>query len=255
MRDLYELIGVPETASEVWIERSYQAARHKIEANGKLPSKRKQAALAELDSAYAVLSDPVARAQFDSKFEQWREARANGGVVAWLKKSILLLVLLAVIGASVYWYRHTEQERVRLEQERVASDLAMKKKLAEIAEQRQLSEERLQREAIERQQEEERRLELARAQRAEDAKSQRFVVDDRYEKAQREKRAEAERRERQNEELRQQLELARIRNQAQAEMERQRRFIAQREREEAIAAQQRAAAESARQMQEQGRNR
>jgi hypothetical protein len=38
-------------------------------------------------------------------------------------------------------------------------------------------------------------------------------------------------------------------------MERQRRFIEQREREEAMAVQQRAAAERARQMQEQGKNR
>jgi hypothetical protein len=255
MRDLYELIGVSETASEVWIERSYQAGRQKIEASGKLPPNQKQAALAELDAAYATLSDPAKRAEFDAKLEQWREAKANGGVVVWLKKSILPLVLLAVIGASVYWYQHKEQERVRLEQERVASELAMKKKLAEIAEQRRLSEERLQLEAVERQREEEKRLELARAQRAEDAKSQKFVVDDRYEKAQREKRTEAERRDRQNEELRQQYEIARIRNQAQVELERQRRFIEQREREEAIAVQQRAAAERIRQMQEQGRSR
>ena len=82
MRDLYELIGFPETASDVWIERPYQTARQKAEANGKLTSRQKLAALAELDAAHATLSDPVARAEFDAKFEQWREAKANGGVVA-----------------------------------------------------------------------------------------------------------------------------------------------------------------------------
>lgn len=255
MRDLYELIGVPETASEVWIERAHQAARQKAEANQKLSSKQRETALAELDAAYATLSDPATRAEFDAKCEQWREAKATGGVLVWMKRAMLLLVLLAVIGGSAYWYQQRQQERTRIEQERVASELAMKQKLAEIAEQRRLSEERLQREAIDRQQVEEKRLELAREQRAEDTKGQRFVVDDRYEKAQREKRTEAERRDRQNEDLRQQYEIARMRNQAQVEIERQRRFIEQREREEAIAVQQRIAAERARQIQEQYKNR
>ncbi len=242
MQDLYELIGVPETASPVWIERSYREARGRLENNTKLAPKQRDAQLAALDSAFATLADAARRAEYDAKLERWREAKAAGGLANRAKQGVAGVLVLAAIGGGIYWYLEKQAERDRFEQERIASELAIKKKLAEIAEQRRLSEERLQREALERQQEEERRLELAREQRAQDSANQRFVVDERYEKAQREKRTEAERVQRQNDELRQRFEIERIRNQAQVELERQKRFLEQREREEAIAAQQRAGA-------------
>ncbi len=39
MLDLYELIGVPENASEVWIQRSCQTARDRIESDASLKEK------------------------------------------------------------------------------------------------------------------------------------------------------------------------------------------------------------------------
>ncbi len=242
MQDLYELMGVPETASAVWIERSYKEARSRLEADGKIAPKQKAARLAALDAAFETLSDAQRRETYDADFERWREAKAAGGLANRVKQGVAALLLLSCLGGGVYWYMEKEAERVRFEQERIASEIAIKKKLAEIAEQRKQSEERLQREALERQTEEEKRLELAREQRAQEGASQRFVVDERYEKAQRDKRTEADRVQRQNDELRQRFETERIRNQAQVELERQKRFLEQREREEAIATQQRAAA-------------
>jgi hypothetical protein len=250
MRDLYEIIGVPETASDVWIERAYKEARARVEARDttrdNTAQKQKLAELASLDEAMQTLSSADLRAAYDEKLEQWREAKAAGGALKRVKQGVLGLAVLAMLGGGIYWYQEREAERLRFEQEKIASEIAIKKKLAEIAEQRKQSEERLQREALERQQEEEKRLELAREQRAQDSQSQRFVVDDRYEKAQREKRTDAERLQRQNDELRQRFETERIRNQAQVELDRQRRFIEQREREEAMAVQERAAAARAR---------
>ena len=255
MIDLYELIGVPETASEVWIERSYLVARAKIEADQRITKKQRAASLSSLEVAHQTLSDPAARQAYDLRLENWREAKAKGGLVPLLRKVLVAMLIIGVIGGAGYWYRERENERIRFEEERVQSELAVKQRLAEIAEQRRKSDERLQTEAIERRQEEAARLEQAREQRAQDASTQRFVVDERYEKAQRDKKHEADRQQRQNEEMRERSESERVRRQAQVEVERQRRFVEQREREDAFAAQQREAVERNRLIQEQNKGR
>ncbi len=255
MLDLYELIGVPENASEVWIQRSCQTARDRIESDASLKEKKRALALANVADAHKTLTDPEARKAYDQALERWREATAAGGAMVMMRKIVIGIVLIGIIGAGGYWYRERQNERIRFEQERVLSEIAEKKRMAEIAEQRRKSEERLQQEAIERQQDEEKRLELAREQRVQDAKGQRFVVDERYEKAQRDKRMDAERQQRLNEELRERFEAEKIRRQAQVDVERQRRFVEQREREEANAAAQRAAEERMRLLQEQAKNR
>jgi len=255
MLDLYELIGVPETASAVWIERSHQAARGRIETDKKLTKKQRAATLASLDEAYQTLADPINRLAYDQRLENWREAKARGGPIVLLRRIVFGMLAVGIIGASAYWYRERESERIRFEEERVQSEIAEKKRLAATAEQRRASDELLQKEAIDRKQEEEKRLELAREQRAQDASTQRYMVDDRYEKAQREKKFENDRQQRLNEELRARFESDRTRQQAQVEVDRQRRFVEQREREAAFVAQQSQAAERLRLMQEQAKNR
>ena len=255
MLDLYELIGVPETASEVWIERSYQSARSRMESEEKLSKKQRAAALASLDTAYRTLSDPVTRQAYDQQLENWREKKAQGGAMVLVRRVVIAMLALGIIGGAAYWYEDRQAERARLQEERLQSDLADKKRLSEIAEQRRASEELLVKGAMERKQEEEKRLELAREQRAQDASTQRFVVDDRFEKAQRDKKTEADRQQRANEELRERFESERIRRAAQVEVDRQRRFVEQREREEAFAVQQREIAERIRLMQEQNKSR
>jgi len=255
MLDLYELIGIPETASEVWIERSYQSARSRMESDEKLNKKQRAAALASLDEAYRTLSDPPARQTYDQQLENWREKKAQGGPMVLVRRVVIAILTLGMIGGTAYWYQGRQAEQVRLQDERMHSEIADKKRLLGIEEQRRASEELLQRAAIERKQKEEKRLELAREQRAQDASTQRFVVDDRYEKAQRDRKTEADRQGRANEELRTRYESERIRQQAQVEVDRQRRFVEQREREGAFAAQQREIAERIRLMQEQNKSR
>lgn len=255
MLDLYELIGVPETASEVWIERSYQTARASVESDDKLNKKQCAAALASLDEAYQTLSDQATRQAYDQRLENWREAKAQGGPLVLVRRIALAALATGVVAVGADWYLEREKERIRFDEERVQSEIAVKKRLAEISAQRLVSEQLLERAAVERKQEEEKRLELAREQRVQDASTQRFVVDDRYEKAQRDKKTEADRQQRANDELRTRYESERIRQQAQVEVDRQRRFVEQREREEAFAAQQREAAERLRLQQEQNKNR
>ena len=255
MLDLYELIGIPETASEVWIERSYQSARSQTESDEKLNKKQRAAALASLDEAYRTLSDPLARQTYDQQLESWREKKARGGPMVLVRQIVIGILTLGVIGGAAYWYQARQEEQVRLQAERIQSDLADKKRLSEIEEQRRASGELLQRAAIERKQEEETRLELAREQRAQDALTQSFVVDERYEKAQRDRKTEADRQQRANDDLKERFESERNRRQAQVELDRQRRFVEQREREEASGAQQREIAERIRLLQEQNKNR
>lgn len=250
--DLYEILGVPENASEAWIDRAFGAARERLEQNTKLDASKRQAELRLLENAHETLSQTESRAHYDAELEKRREAAASGGVAARLRLVVVLMVLVALAGGSWYWQQRREEQRIQVERERVAAEQAEQARLRLIEEQRKLSEERLEREALERQKEEEKRLELAREQRAQDVLSQRYVVDDRYEKAQRDKKTEAERVQRANDDLlRERFELEKQRRLAQIELERTRRFIEQRDQEESFAAQQRQAAERARQIQEQ----
>jgi hypothetical protein len=249
--DLYEILGVPENAGEAWIDRAFGTARERLEQNTKLDPTKRQSALQVLENAHRTLSQPESRAVYDAELEKEREAAASGGLVARLRLIVAVLILVSIAGGGWYWQQLREEQRIQFERERVAAEQAEQRRLAASAEQRRLSEERLEREALERQKEEEKRLELAREQRAQDALSQRYVVDDRYEKAQRDKRTEAERAQRANDELRERFELEKQRQRAQVELDRARRFIDQREQEENLAVQQRQAAERARQIQEQ----
>ena len=54
MRDYYELIGVPENASEAWIERAHRSALEALEKNTALKPTQQKKALAELDTALST---------------------------------------------------------------------------------------------------------------------------------------------------------------------------------------------------------
>ena len=140
MLDLYELIGVPENASEVWILRSCQAARDRIESATALSGKKRAMAVANIERAHKTLTDPDARQAYDYELERWHEATAAGGAMVMMRKIVIGIVLIGIIGAGGYWYRERQNEHIRFEQERVLSEIAEKKRLADVAKQRRLSE-------------------------------------------------------------------------------------------------------------------
>ncbi len=236
MRDHYDTLGVPESASAAWIEKAVQARRQELEANTALKSSTKARALAAVDEASAVLSDVAQRAAYDAQLESWREKNSRDAVVARIRRHVLIAVGLAVIGGGIYYFQQQRATAIRLEQERIAAEAAEVKRLAELERQRRESALLLEREAQARQSEEAARLEAARLQRELDMREQRFVVDERYDKAQRDRINEELRRARVNEELRQRFELERQRSAAQLEVDRQRRFLEQAERERELAA-------------------
>jgi hypothetical protein len=236
MRDHYETLGVPESASAAWIEKAFQTRRQELEASTALKSGAKVRALAALDEAFGVLSDVVQRTEYDARLESWREKNSRDAVTARIRRYVLIAVGLAVIAGGFYYAQQQHATAIRLEQERIAAEAAEVKRLAELERQRVESALLLEREAQARQAEEAARLEAARLQRELDMREQRFVVDERYDKAQRDRINEELRRARANEELRQRFELERQRNAAQVEVDRQRRFLEQQERESDLAA-------------------
>jgi hypothetical protein len=125
-QDLYEILEVPDNASDVWIRRAYAQKRENIAAITPNAAER-QARLAAADDAFKVLSEPVAREQYDrrnqpdlladDKPKMSRSARAR--LIIWGSVSVM-----TVVTVGFGWQHAVTQERIRHEKERAAEEIA-----------------------------------------------------------------------------------------------------------------------------------
>jgi hypothetical protein len=239
-RDHYEVLGVPENATEPWIRRAYQTAQERIAADAGLSDADRAAAVGELESAFRTLTSSSARDAYDDKLRRAREAQGNGagGLMDRLKSPTtwIAIGLVIVIGGGWYWQHAREQAQLRAEQERVASEQAEQRRMVEVEERRKREKQRLLDEIRAQKEAEENQHQLSMEARQADMQKKQFVADDRYIAPQQQQlnnfadRTDAWRR--QSEEQRQRYEEEMNLRRAQAEVERQRRYLEQKEREE-----------------------
>jgi hypothetical protein len=250
MQNHYETLGVPESASEAWVQRQYQNLVDSLQQDAGLSEAERNAKIARLTVARDVLADAGKRDAYDLEL---LEAKNKPGVGARLKGVMVSLVLLAVLALAggAYW-QQIEQKRLlqeQLERERIAEIQRAEARAAED----QRRKEMLIAEAEARRVEEEERLRIAQEQRAAELKTEQYVAGKAFVptvKTQAELRDERQARQQDFEkrflnaleERQKRVETERNSAAARAEIARQNRFLEQQRIEEDQAAQRRARA-------------
>ena len=143
MLNYYQVLGVPHDASDKIIKIAYEG---KTKALGKAGLSENEARneLRLLDQAYATLANPAKRSWHDKQLDAMQHEAADAARVrnrmGWLVASILTVLLVA--GGSYYGVeRVNERERLRLEELRLANAKA-KDDARAAAEEERLAQER-----------------------------------------------------------------------------------------------------------------
>ena len=240
--DYYELLDVPENTNDAWLKRAFETAQQRISADTALSEKDREQASRTIDAAFRTLSSRVTREVYDEKLHRRREQAANAeaGLLSQLSspKILIAIALIAVLGGGMVWQYSREQERIRFERERIAQEQAEQKRLAEAEAQRQRDRQRIQEEIQAQKEAVETQHKLALEAGQAEMQKKAFVADDRYVPAQQQQsNLYADRYEgyqRQSEEQKQRYEDEQNLRRARAEVERQKRFLEQREHEDAM---------------------
>jgi nitrate reductase NapE component len=245
MRNFYDILGIPENASEAWITREYNKRLDGIQQDTTLNDKARERALRELNNAYETLASSAQRAAYDDQLHRERERREALQPRALLRRALWPLIILAVVGGigSAFWFQHQQKiaETARIEQERIDAARRAEEATAEQA----------RREALERNEAEARRQELeakrlaAQEQRERELRSQAFVIDPEFVKRQTQERAEQARVQAELDERRRRIEGVRndpVAQRNRQELDRQARFLEQMRQEEELAARKRSEA-------------
>lgn len=242
-RNAYSILGVANSATEAGIERAYQMRLVEIQTNMKLADADKLQEIAALEEANRILSRSTSRASYDRKLAQENAdvadtVSADSGNMR--NKFIAVVIAVAIAAGGFYWMQQREAERVRVNEERIATEMKAAKAAVDAEKARLKFEEQQRTDAAERRASEEARLEQARLQREQDMQAEKFVA---LPQAAPQKSAAEINRDnfkREINQIIQQREGDRQQRQAQQEVDRQRRYLQQLEDEERLAAQRRA---------------
>jgi hypothetical protein len=239
-RTAYEILSIPQTASEAAVERAYQMRLIEAQTSRKLSETEKLVEIAAIEDANRILSRSTSRVLYDKKLaaaDRVEYAQEDGGIK---RKVIAFIVILAVAAGGYFWFEQRETERIRANQERIVAEQKAAVAAAEAAKARIKFEELQQRDAAERKLSEEARLQEAREQREREMQAEKFVP---LQQAAPPKSAAEIGRENIQREINRQVqqnESERLFRQAQQEAERQRRFLLQLQEEEKAAREARA---------------
>lgn len=177
----YEIIGVRQSDTDATIRRAAHAALEQVAADTSLSSIERDAKLANLKTAASVLTSAAGRDRYDASLMASTVPRASAASAALLAKPLTWITLCAIGagGAGLYWQNDREQTRQRQERERVVAAQQEDRRLLDaeakrVAEkQRLLDELRAQREADDKSRQE------SNAVRSADSQNKQYVVDER----------------------------------------------------------------------------
>jgi curved DNA-binding protein CbpA len=225
-RTLYEVLQVPRSASEEAIRSGYEMRLRGLGASAAPEILAERTLVRE---AHAVLSDPLLRRAYDERLQSARSsvspalAAAESSSPAWWKIALVALAAVAIVGT----WKHVSDQRVlrlveesRAEEQRRLDAEAAERQKEETAQRQRETRESMQRESERRQREYEvRRWESQRDY--ERSATQYRTPDYRNQWAIEERRQEQERQRREQESV----------YRSQLEVERQRRYLEELERE------------------------
>lgn len=116
MRNLYEILGLSSTATDLQVEQAYRVRLHELKDQQRLLSEAENMELRAVEEAYSTLSSPSRRARYDQKLKalnqpvQYQVVESRSG--SWLK--ILLIAAIPILGTA-YFY-NAQQNKARIEQ-------------------------------------------------------------------------------------------------------------------------------------------
>lgn len=240
MHDYYQILGIARDASPQVVKFAFEGKMKAVADPAYAASpeeKREEERL--LKEAFVTLSLPAKRGPYDEKLAAFESGPAGADSrPAWLAPAAVVAVL--AIGGSMAWVNHSrEQERQRLEAERVAVQEEEARRRADReaerireAEARREEFDARNRERNEQYQAQRERAELERWRRSVDAQARQgdYARESRERNAAYEARREEQRRRSEEDRLRREEEARR--RQAQYEVERQKEFLRRQEQEE-----------------------
>ena len=126
-QDLYEILEIPNNATDAWIRRGYDSRRKAIAQDSSLGDAERASQLQAVEHAFGVLSNPVARAEYDEKLLSIAEPRMaanNGSKVSGARIAIYGAVLVLLVGTAFALWRNAHyEEQARIDQERVNDEI------------------------------------------------------------------------------------------------------------------------------------
>ena len=259
-RDLYEILGVSQRATDASIRRAVQTAKDKIAADESLSPLTREARLADVQTAAEVLTSPAKRDQYDDAKRHGVDAD-TGGVLTMLRapRTWMILAAVTIIVGGLYWQYARAQTNQRLERERIVAEEQQERRAKEREARRVQETQRLDQELrAQKEADDKLRQETNEIRSAESQKKQ-YVADDRYtapagenpssyQSRRREYEGQRqysnEMQQRATEERKQRYEEETNLRRAKADVDRQKRYLEQLEREEEVARASRAARSS-----------
>ena len=257
----YETLGVRQSDTDAAIRRAAQAASDQIGADKSLTLKAREDRLAEVQVAAAVLTTPSNRDQYDATLRMRPASTVSIGKMGILASPLawITLAAIAATGGGLYWQHERDQTRLRVERERVVTEQQTERRAKDFEAQRIVEKERLLAELRSQRENDDKHRQQFNEMRSADTRNKSYVVDDRlvpppptnnyatnYEIARRsyedQHQLSGDAQRRALEETRQRYEDAVNLQRARAEVDRQKRYLEQNEREEQYARAQREAA-------------
>ena len=260
--DYYEILGVRQSDTETTIRRAIQTANEQLAADASLSPAKRETRTALLQSANAALSMPAARDRYDAALRRLDKSAA-GGTMGLLRAPLTWILAGAglAIAGGLYWQFDREQTRQRIERQRVAAEQQEERRAQEMESRRVAEKQRLLYELREQRESDDNLRQEFNQLRSAESQKKNYVIDDRnippppstylnnYESSRRnyedQRQLTSQNYAREMEERKQADEEAADLRRAKAEVDRQKRYLEQLEREDQYARARREAASRA----------
>ena len=181
-RNYYQTLGIGQRATDASIRRAAEAAKEQITADTSLSSLERESRFAELQTAAETLLSPAKRDAYDAVL-QLKSDPAKGGAAGILFAPTTWMALFAVlvIFGGLYWQYDRVQTRERLERQRIAAEQQEERRAQELEakrvadKQKLLDELRAQRESDDKQRQESNEIRSAESQKKQYVADERLI--------------------------------------------------------------------------------
>ena len=179
-RNYYEIFGVRQSATDASILRAIQTARDQIAADTSLSIEERASRMAEVQAASDALTIPAKRDKYDAAL---RLMTPDGGGATPLLASprtwFIVLAIVAIAGGGFWQYARAQTEQ-RLQRERVAAEQQEVRRAKEIEERRVLEKQRLLEELRAQREADDKTRQASNEMRSAESQKKQYVVDERY---------------------------------------------------------------------------
>lgn len=152
MRNLYDILGLGSSATDLQVEQAYLVRKHALKNQERLLSDAESLELRAVEEAYALLSSPARRERYDQKLkaasQPIRYEAAPPRSIPWLRIALVTLLVLGSVGIYQHQQNKLRIEQLRIEEARAKAEAEQAEQLA-LAEQQRLEREKLNRDRAE----------------------------------------------------------------------------------------------------------